>query len=116
MKVSVQEIKKKQILLMVKLYYERLDKLHDRELTQLQEDALEKYLDTDFSIDEINDLIAKDYLQNTVSKDEKKAKMLVKVRQDNEDGYIHNMIITSLTLITFSLCFIGLIIIYLLKL
>ncbi len=115
MEVSVQEIKKKQILLMVKLYYERLEQLHNQDLNQLQIEALEKYLDSDFTIDEINDLIAKDYIHKKSSKEEL-AKQLVKVRQDNEDGYIHNMIITSLTLITFSLCFIGLILLYLLKL
>ena len=116
MEVSIQEIKKRQILLMVKLYYERIDKLHHYELNQLQEEALEKYLDSDFSIDEINDLLAKEYIQNNISKEEKQAKQFIKVRQDNEEGYIHNMIITSLTLITFSLSCIGLIILYLLKL
>ena len=50
-----QELRKKQIILMVQTYYEKLDFLHYESLNLLIDKSLELFLDSDLSLDEINE-------------------------------------------------------------
>ena len=46
------------ITLLVKAYYDAFDFLHKESLKVLTDKALDKYLDTDLTVDEINDELA----------------------------------------------------------
>ena len=135
MSENERELRKNKITLMVKLYYNRVPLLQLEPLEAVTKKALDKYLDTDLSIEQINDSIASAVMRrkndlgttqeinlmleerNKVDVEEKgvqKKKNMPSVQ--NEEGMVSSMIITTLALISFSLSFIGLIIIYLLKL
>ena len=49
------ELRKKQITLLVKSYYEKLEFLHYEPLNLLIDKALDLFLDSDLTIDEVND-------------------------------------------------------------
>ena len=133
------DLRKNKITLMVQLYYKRIPFLQLESLEDVTKKALDKYLDTDLSIEEINDLLAeavmdrKRDLGNTqeinamleekekLEEEKKEQEVAVQKRKlkpgvKNEEGMISSMIITTLALISFSLSCIGLIILYLLKL
>ena len=133
--------RKNQITLMMKLYFEKVEYLKDKNLEEWTNKALSTFLYSDLSIDEINDRISyalknkknefsledkeekENYMkfmfvedENAITKEEDKAKQLVKKQDDvSEAGFINNIIITTLALITFSLSAIGMALIYLLK-
>jgi len=134
---SEKEIRKAKINLMVQLYYKRVPFLQTEPLDVVTKRALDKYLDSDLSIEQINDSLAeavmnrKNDLGNTQEIDamfEEKEEEKEEVKEEafqkrkekpgvkSEEGMISSMIITTLALITFSLSCIGLIILYLLKL
>jgi len=133
--------RKNQITLMMKLYFEKVDYLKDKDLDEWTKKALDTFLDSDLSIDEINDQISyalknkknefsieekeekENYMkfmfvedEESITNNEDKAKQLVKTSDDlNEAGFVNNIIITTLALITFSLSAIGMALIYLLQ-
>lgn len=131
------ELRKNQITLMVQLYYKRVPFLQVEPLEDVLKKALDKYLDSSLTIEQINDSLAeavmdrKKDLGNTqeinqmleesdvVEKEDKEKapqKKKINPNANGEEGMISSMIITTLALISFSLSCIGLIILYLLKL
>ena len=123
--VEEREIRRKKISTMVRLYYDRIPFLQHENLDLLIENTLDKYLNTNLTIEEINDCLSvmvsdrKNELKRMLDeepKNEKKGKIKVKNKSDNEEGFVSSMIVTTLALITFSLSCIGLIIILLMKL
>lgn len=131
------ELRKNQITLMVQLYYKRVPFLQVEPLEDVLKKALDKYLDSGLTIEQINDSLAeavmdrKKDLGNTqeinqmleesdvVEKEDKEKapqKKKINPNANGEEGMISSMIITTLALISFSLSCIGLIILYLLKL
>lgn len=126
--------RKNQIIFMVKLYFDKLN-LDSEKLGEWTDKAVNTFLDSDLSIDEINERMSdtltnnKDSFsiepkednvdlssmiqesENSIMENED-AKQLVK---DNkaDAGYIDNIVITTLALISFALCGIGLALLYL---
>lgn len=126
--------RKNQIIFMVKLYFDKLN-LDSEKLGEWTDKAVNTFLDSDLSIDEINERMSdtltnnKDSFsiepkednvdlssmiqesENSIMENED-AKQLVK---DNkaDAGYIDNIVITTLALISFTLCGIGLALLYL---
>ena len=126
--------RKNQIIFMVKLYFDKLN-LDSEKLGEWTDKAVNTFLDSDLSIDEINERMSdtltnnKDSFsiepkegnvdlssmiqesENSITENED-AKQLVK---DNkaDAGYIDNIVITTLALISFALCGIGLALLYL---
>ena len=141
------EKREKQIRLMVKLYFEKIDYLDENTLGEWTEKALNAFLDSDMEIDKINDIMAETFknrredfimereeektLNNTelkfmfvdndnagmaMQQQQENAKVLTKTNDLSDDsGFISNIIITTLALITFTLSGIGLALIYLLQ-
>ena len=118
-------VREKQISMMAKLYYVRCPFLQKEPLDDWIKDNMDKYLESNLSIEEINDSIADTIREKKNDKEkelnsmmnekkdnshEKKTKK--KVLGDNDEGFISNMIITTLALITFALCSIGLVLLY----
>lgn len=115
------EIRKKKISLMVKLYYERIPSLHDESLLLLTDKYLNEYLDTDMSIEEINNKIAEDVVKHGKKEEKKeeqpveeKTKVLQKTNNPvhYEDGYVHNLVISTVAFIVFTIACCLLIIFY----
>ena len=129
------EKRKKQISFMVRLYFDKVNYLKDKDIDEWTKKALDAFLDSDLSIDEINEQMAKtfknkdevfkmnnkdeeEYMRFMFVEDEEaykdeeleKPKQLVKT---NDNGFANNVILTTLSLITFTLCGIGLVILYL---
>ena len=136
--------REKQIKFMVQLYFEKLDYLDKNTLGEWTNKALNAFLDTDLSIDEINDIMSETFKKksedfimereerqdsdlkfmfvenesDSVTQElEQDSKQLVKSSSDlsSDAGFISNMIITTLALITFTLSGIGIALIYLLQ-
>ena len=116
------EIKKKKIELMVKLYYERIPSLQNESLLLLTDKYVNQFLDSDYSIEEINNKIAEDVVKQKESKEkedalaEEKESPKVLQKTDNpiyyEDGYVHNLILSTVAFIVFTIACCGLIILY----
>ena len=157
--------RKNQITFMVKLYFDKLD-MDKSTLDEWTDKALNTFLDSELTVDEINDRLSDTFKNNKDSFDlegkedinvgdnsldteamseainegfkednayddidvmfkdnevnptfeAEEGKVLVKSSEDHKDaGYIDNIVITTLALISFALCGIGLALLYLLK-
>ena len=123
------ESRKKKISLMVKLYYERVPSLQNESLLLLTDKYVNQYLDTEYSIEEINNKIAEDVVRNggTQKKEEsaeektlveEKPKTLQKTENPvhYEAGYVHNLILSTVAFIVFTIACCLLIIFYFINL
>ena len=132
-----------QITFMVQLYFEKLNYLDKNTLGEWTNKALNAFLDTDLSIDEINDIMSETFKKKSedfimereerndselkfmfvenenegVSQELDSSRQYVKSSSDlsSDSGFINNIVITTLALITFTLSGIGLALIYLLQ-
>ncbi len=135
------DLRKDQLSIMAKRYYEKFEFLHDKPIDQFIQETLDTYLDSNLTIEEVNEqfmdtLLSKKneekqessddlslMLEDNQIREETKDRnemvqhpVFIKKKKDfNEEGYINNIIITTLALITFSLCFIGIAVLYLLQ-
>ena len=132
--------RKNQIVFMVKLYFDKLN-LDKEQLPDWTDKAIGTFLDSDLSIDEINDIMSDTFSNNKdgfsiETKEENEDMKFMFVESENSDvaqeeqednkvlvkeddrvsaGYVDNIVITTLALISFALCGIGLALLYLFK-
>lgn len=83
-----QEIRKKQIIFLVQLYYDKFEILHDDDLDSLIQKTLDIFFNTDLTIDEINEELMKIVLKKS---DNLKKQTAIKDIREN-----HNTIYTYL--------------------
>ena len=79
------EVKKEQITALVTAYYKKFDFLQNQELSELINKALNKYLDSDLTIEEINDELMKIIIE--AKKDVDKRHDEDKVKENHEELY-----------------------------